>query len=741
MKRVLIYAAVCLTLLLIFCGSGAEADTASMSRAASGVPETAPGAAAASTAGPAGGPAGASKVPRKSFENILLITIDTWRHDRFGLHTASHVQTPHLDALASRGTVFTNAYSHNPVTLPAHVNILLGTTALYHGIGDNTGFVLEEHFVTMAEYLKEVGFETSAFIGAFPLDSRFGLGQGFDLYDDNYGTHNQREFFFIERNAEAVIQPAIRWISSQQRRWFSWIHLFDPHQPYLPPAPYDQKYPDDQYSGEVAYVDHQLGVLFKYLEEHNQMDRTLIIVTGDHGEALGEKGEQTHAYFAYNNTILIPLFIYIPGAGAATVSENVCHADIFPTVCDLLNEKPLAHFQGESLLPIMEGKKRRERDIYFESLTPYLNRGWAPLRGFVRENTKFIDLPIREVYDLAADAGEDANLAESSDLKRLRADLMRLRKSLEGERRTSRSSRIDSDTQKKLKTLGYMSNVSTRRKKVFSEEDDLKTLLPLQNRMLDALASYQGGAVDPALTELKAVVKSSPTFVLVYRHMGTILQAEGRVEEAVAILREGLEKNPDSVNLMSKLGITLTEAGQADEAISLLEKSVLIMDYDPEIFNYLGVAYYRKGRFQEALKNYNRVLELDSNYAPAHNNLGSLHLSVYQRGKDERAYQAAMDHFNKALEIDPRLFSALNGRASAHYFKNRVRQAQEDWARAIQVNPDFADPYFNIGISFLRSGDKASALQYFNLCRERLYHKLPSADQQRLNRLIRQASY
>jgi tetratricopeptide (TPR) repeat protein len=317
---------------------------------------------------------------------------------------------------------------------------------------------------------------------------------------------------------------------------------------------------------------------------------------------------------------------------------------------------------------------------------------------------------------------------------------MKLRKSLEGEKRAQRSTRVGSDTQKKLRSLGYMSNVSTSKKTVFTEDDDLKTLLPLQNRMLDALNRYQDGAVETALDELKAVAKESPSFVLVYRHMSTILHKEGRIPEAADILRGGLEKNPDSVNLMSKLGIMLTEAGRMDEAITLLEKSVVIVEDDPEIYNYLGVAYYRKGRFQEAIKNYNRVLELDHNYAPAFNNLGSLYLAVFQRQKDERAYQTAMGHFNRALEIDPKLFSALNGRASAYYFKNEIQKAQQDWAKAIQVNPSFADPYFNIGISFLRSGDKASALQYFNLCRERLYNKLPVGDQQRLNRLIGQAS-
>ena len=226
--------------------------------------------------------------------------------------------------------VFTRAFAHNPVTLPSHANILTGATPLYHGISDNTGFKLDKKFLTIPQYLRRHGYQTAAFIGAFPLDSRFGLDQGFDLYDDYYGTRNEREFFFAERPAEKVIAPAMAWIGRQSGKWFGWVHLFDPHQPYLPPSPFKEKYANDPYSGEVAYVDAQLGVLFDFLRARRLLEKTVVILTADHGEALGEKGEDTHSYFAYNNTIHVPLFIHVPGAQPGTLRRKRLPCGHFP---------------------------------------------------------------------------------------------------------------------------------------------------------------------------------------------------------------------------------------------------------------------------------------------------------------------------------------------------------------------------------------------------------------------------
>jgi arylsulfatase A-like enzyme/tetratricopeptide (TPR) repeat protein len=672
--------------------------------------------------------------------NVLLITIDTLRYDRVGIYSQKYVKTPNIDKLALKSTLFLRAFSHNPVTLPAHVNILTGLSPLYHGISDNTGFRLGDNFLTMAEFFKNKSFETGAFIGAFPLDSRFGLNQGFDVYDDNYGTHNSLDFFFVERKADKVIELAMKWIGERDGKWFSWIHLFDPHQPYLPPKPYDQEYSNDLYSGEVAFVDNELGRLFDLLEKKKLMDNTIIVFTSDHGEALGEKGESTHAYFAYNNTILIPLFLYIPGGEAKKIKENVCHIDIFPTLCDLLNQDIPSHLQGESMLPIMKGKKRKNTRIYFESLSAYLNRGWAPLRGFLEGPNKFIDLPIKEFYNLDIDIHENDNLAKKINIGKHMRNLQTLMKALSGKEKSQRSTRIDSDSLKKLRSLGYMTGTPTTKKKVFTKEDDLKTLLPLNNKMLNAAADYNEGKIEQAKEKLASVIKESPQFIRAYGDLAKIHNDTGRAELAVEVLRQALRNNPKNQNIMSKLGIYLTEMNKNDEAIDILTQCIKGENIDPENYNYLGVAYYKKGNFKLALENYNKALEIDNNYASIFNNIGTLYLSDFLRRKDERSYDTALKNFFKALELDPKLSSAYNGRGAAYMFKGKVQEAIKDWQAAIAIKPDYADPYFSIGIAFLRIKDKPSALKYFNLCKEKCFYKLPVHDQQRLNRLINEAS-
>lgn len=696
------------------------------------------------------------KIPGKDL-NILLITLDTLRVDRLSIYSDKYVKTPNIDHLASKSFIFTRAFSHNPVTLPAHTNILTGTTPLFHGISDNTGFRLEERFLTIAEYLKQAGYHTGAFIGAFPLDSRFGLNQGFDVYDDQYGTHNQLEFFFVERPAQKVIEPAVQWISQQgstrdKKKWFAWVHLFDPHQPYLPPSPFRQEYRHDLYSGEVAYMDASLKVLFDFLEGHGLMEDTVIVVTGDHGEALGEKGERTHSYFAYNNTIRIPLLLYIPGTvpgeKGTAIDENVCHADIFPTICDILGMDIPRHLQGESLLPLIENHfkgnepAKKPRLIYFESLTPYFNSGWAPLRGFVRGNIKFIDLPITEVYNIKGDIDETHNIAGDSNVKQHKRDLVKLKNDLKGKNTVKRSERISPEERKKLETLGYISGTPSAKPRVFTKADDLKTMLPLQNRMLTAVANYRAKGGLEAITQLKSIVEESPGFVLVYRHIATIYKETGQVGKAIEILESGLKKNPGNTGLMSKLGIMLAEALQPDKAIELLNICIKKDPFDPENFNFLGVAYYKKGNAAKAMENYRKALELDNNYASVFNNIGSLYLALYlsSKKKDERVYQLAMENFNRALEIDPRLFAAYNGRGAAYKFKNQVEKAIADWKKTIEINPNYIDAYFNIGISYLQIGDKASALKHLLLCKERLAAKLPAKDRRQLDRLIAQAS-
>ncbi|MCP4156883.1 MAG: tetratricopeptide repeat protein, partial [bacterium] len=314
-----------------------------------------------------------------------------------------------------------------------------------------------------------------------------------------------------------------------------------------------------------------------------------------------------------------------------------------------------------------------------------------------------------------------------------------LKKKLTGKQMMKRSRKIDADSRSKLKSLGYLSGSSSQKKDVFTKEFDLKTMLPQQNRMQDAMNKYQKGMVEVPVAELKKILEKSPSFILVYKHIATILKESGRLNQAIEILRQGLKKNPGNPGLMAKLGIMLTEARNPAEAIELLEACVQQESFDPEHFNFLGVAYYKSGNFKLALANYQKALQLDNNYASAFNNIGSLYLVVYLKQKEEQAYRLALENFSRALEIDPRLFAAYNGRGAAYKFKNKIDLAIEDWKKTIEINPNFIDAYFNIGISCLEKGDKKTSLKYLLLCRDKFASKLPPREKQRLARLLAEA--
>lgn len=645
--------------------------------------------------------------------NILLITIDTIRPDRLSCYSQEYLQTVHIDSLAKKGAVFARAFAHNPMTLPSHVNILLGTTPLYHGVHDNSNFVVSEKFLTLAEYLKSEGYSTSSVVGAFPLDSRFGLSQGFDIYDDSYPSKPFSHFFYAERKAELVIDRSLEWLKKQTSKWFSWIHIWDPHQPYLPPEPFKSTFKNDLYSGEAAYVDFELGKLFGYLERNGLMQNTVIILTGDHGESLHEHGESTHGYFAYNSTLWIPLIIAGPGIRPSRIDDYVSHVDIFPTVCDILNLEKPSFLQGVSLLPLINGEKIKKRAIYFESLNAYYNCSWAPLRGFIEEGDKFISSPIPELYNIKDDFDEKTNLALKANLERYREKLKEIDKKFSSSEKTQSIRIIDREAQQKLKSLGYLVSPLPQLKKDFTPEEDLKILLPFQNKFTAAGSLYEEGKVEEGIRLLNEIIQTRKDFAMAYNQLSIMYKSQGRIKEALEIMEEGFKNNPKNFIIISNYGILLVEVGKFDEAIEFLQKGIDLRDYDPEIWNYLGVAFWRKGEFQKALEAYKKVLSLDHNYAIAYNNLGSLYLSIFSSSKRTDAYDQSVEYFRKAIELDPTLASAYNGLGGAFKNAGKIDEAISMWKKSLELNPDYDFPVYNLGIAYLERGNKAQALEYF----------------------------
>jgi arylsulfatase A-like enzyme/Flp pilus assembly protein TadD len=608
--------------------------------------------------------------PLPNDTNVLLITVDTLRYDRVGILSDKFVKTPNIDGLARRSIIFSRAFAHDVLTRPSHANILTGTTTLYHGVIDNPGFRLESRYLTLAEYLKEKKYRTAAFIGAFVLDARCGMAEGFDLYNDNMGEQTFGQFGFVERPADRVIEPAMAWIAGQKERWFCWIHLFDPHDPYAPPEPFKQQYKDDPYSGEVAFVDSQLGRLFDSLEGTGLLQKTIIILTSDHGEALGEKDEIVHGFFAYNNTLHVPFILYYPGAEPRTIGENVCHVDIFPTVCDLLKLSLPPNLQGESLLPISEGKERKNKLIYFESMSPYISMDCAPLTGFIRGSRKFIDLPIKEVYDLSADYEEEDNLASAADIPHLLKDLETLKASLKGKgTKQDLQGKKSAEILPLLQSLGYVSGTPTK-KKTYGIADDPKTLQPIIVQLRQAILESQTGRFESAVNKIQTILRIRPTYVTAHSALAKIYFNQGRPDQAVAALREGLAKNPDNLHLTGSLGIMLVIDKEYEEAIPILEDCVKRAKYNPEYVNYLGLAYMNLAEFELARENFNKALKLDPTLVAGFNNLGYLHLALYLRTKDKKQLDQAIKNFDKALGYDPERKSSIKGREAALNYKN-----------------------------------------------------------------------
>lgn len=681
--------------------------------------------------------AGAS--PQKKPLNVLLITIDTLRPDRLSCYSGEHVQTPNIDALADKGALFLKAFAHTPTTLPSHTNILLGTTPLYHGVHDNQNFIIRDEFLTLAEHLKNAGYATGAFVGAFPLDSRFGLTQGFDVYDDNYGSKNYQEFSYVERPAGEVVQKALGWLEDQKGPWFLWVHCFDPHQQYDPPEPFKTEYKGAPYNGEVAYVDHELGRFFSYLQKNGWEKNTLIVFTGDHGESLGQHGESTHGYFAYNSTIWVPLIIAVPGMKSQVSDQHVCHVDIYPTVCDLVGLPTPKFCQGTSLEPAMKGKRIAglpSRAIYFESLYPYYNRGWAPLTGIIQGDSKYMDSPIPELYDLEKDFDEIENQADGRNLDLYQNMLEELRRDQSYSGKASAAKKVDRETLERLKSLGYLSSPQATLKETFSEEDDLKVLLPYQDQLQHAMGAYHKGNIDEGIEILRNIVQERKDFDLAYAYLATLYKAKGKYGEAVDILREGYQNCPTSYKVITTFGIFLTEVQEYEAAIQILQEGLGLMDHDPDLWNYLGVAYWRKGDLDEALEAFEQSLSLDHNYAIAFNNRGSVYLSKFLDSQNREDLENSVRNFEEAIRLDPAYASAHNGLGAAYSQAGDTERAIRSWEVALELDPDLAFSLYNLGLAYLRRGDKKKALGYLNRYKEKEYDRLPPQEKRKLDDLI-----
>lgn len=672
--------------------------------------------------------------------NLLLITIDTLRADRLSCYDSTHLKTSHIDGLTTEGALFTRAFANTSTTLPSHANILLGVSPLYHGIHENSYFVVHKDYLTLAEHLKTAGYTTGAFVGAFPLDRKFGLDQGFDVYDDDFGNRSSYNLQKLERKSADVLTKASQWLETQTSPWFLWVHCYDPHDPYIPPSPYSEQYAQSPYDGEVAYVDAELGEFLQNLQENKRLEDTFIVFTGDHGESLGQHGELTHGFFAYNTSIWIPLIISGPGIKSSHVDQPVSHLDIFPTVCDLLKIKKPEFLQGISLMPSIRGRKLSDRLIYFESLSPHYSMGWAPLQGFVKGRFKFIESPIPELYDLEIDFDEQKNLAAEHDLRPFQKKLSEVIEQYTSPKASSSRSWTDRESLEKLRSLGYISSSHNgEAKKSYGPQDDVKTLLPFYNKAMEAITLHQKGKTQAGINILKTIISERKDFDIPYSHLSTLYhEGLGKMPEALEVLKMGFTHNPSSYEIFYKYVKFLIKADENERAIELAGNARFCqMDYDSDIWTNIGVAYQKLGNFNMAQRAYKQALRIDPRYPIANYYLGLMFKSIALKNKDANALKECLENFKKAIEIDPNYADAYVGLGNTYLQTNNLEEGIYCLEKSIEIRPPQAPVIYNLGMAYFNKGNKEKALAYFTRFKKEYSYLLPPGEQKKLDDLLK----
>jgi arylsulfatase A-like enzyme/Flp pilus assembly protein TadD len=666
--------------------------------------------AAVAAAAAVGRPAGAgSPVAAAPPLDLLLITIDTLRADAPGFGGRRPSPTPLLDRLAAGGRVFTEAHAHNVVTLPSHTNILTGLYPFQHGVRDNEGFRVPAGVPTLATVLHAAGYATGAFVGAYPLDSWFGLNRGFDVYDDHYPKGSRPDqFLFAERKGDKVVAPALAWWRQQRgRRRFMWVHLFDPHAPYEPAEPYASRFPANPYLGEVAAADGYLAPLLEPFLAGAETP-TLIVVTGDHGESLGEHGEETHGLYAYEATLHVPLLVWGPGVRPGRDGRPARHVDIFPTLLEAAGlggarapaAAPGMARPGRSLLPAAGAAGApgaAAETSYFEALSATFNRGWAPLRGVLRQGHKLIALPLPELYDLPHDPGEVHNLV-TSDRQLARLLLARLpRESGAGSTPIGASGARREPTaieSANLRSLGYAGG-SAPIKASYGPEDDPKRLIGMDRQIHQVIDLYQRRRPGDAAALARQLVAARPAMPLGHSLLAEALLQSGRKKEALAAMREAQRRGVASDDLLCQLGLTLAELGRAEEGVEVLRP--LADRGGPQFLEALAQALSDAGRQQEAAEALRRALAIAPDDAAAYEEQGMVELRRERWG-------AARASCERALKLNDQLPRAWNDLGVALYKLGEPAAALDAWQRAVDLDGSLLDALWNLGTNAAGQG-------------------------------------
>ncbi len=651
---------------------------------------------------------------RPKIENVLIVTLDTTRADRLGAYGFTLARTPNIDRLAREGTRFDDAISAAPITLPSHSTIFTGLLPPAHGVRDNGSYALGDGATTLAERFKAAGYETQAFVSALVLNRRYNLSQGFDGYDDDLWAEDEPPLFMIRsRSAPKTAERAVRWLEAWHRQrerkekdkpFFMWVHFFDPHQPNNPPMAERVKSPTP-YDAEIAVADQGVGMLLAELEKIGALDRTLVVLTADHGESLGEHGEKTHAVFIYDATVRVPLILRAPGAVPAgkVYTAPVRSEDVAPTVLAALALPGGKEMQGIDLLPAMRGEvKPPELAQYSESLTSEVGFGMAPLYGIRKGGWKYIRAPRPEVYDLTRDPKELANLMSTQARRGSILD-GELEKILDDSRRreiAAQQNPMDKETEETLRALGYL---APRGEREAMSGIDPKDGMALYQELEDARHQAQTGDWAGAETKIRDILKTTPRNVTCWNILALSRLRQGDADGARDAYYRSLAISPDQARVHSMLGTIAMLEGNVDGA----EKEFKIaLEQSPgfvEALSNLGMLAALRGDRAKAKELNEKALALDPSFPRAARRLADL---AYEQGEWGRA----LANYRRVIKAAPSDFAALVQAGNSARRLNRPGEALTFFRKAGRLRPDSWVPGYNMACLHATRGEAPAAL-------------------------------
>lgn len=675
--------------------------------------------------------------------NVLVVTFDTTRWDHVGWATGEKNLTPMLDAMARRGTWFSHAVTAQPLTLPSHTTILTGLYPFHHGVRNNGTYIVPDTNVTLAERLKAVGYQTHAVISAFVLDSQFGLDQGFDSYDDDLASGpKQKMFMFKETKAEQTTLRAAKWLRQDWKReqpFFMWVHYFDPHADYEPPADIAKQFPTDPYRGEIHYADRELGRLFKELDDAGQLENTLLVFTSDHGDGLGEHGESTHGIFIYDSTTRVPLIFSGPGVPKGKQVDGVVRtADIVPTILDMLGLEGADDLDGKSLIRLWKGKSD-PRTAYTETMMTRQNFGWSELRGLRSDDNKGIDAPSRELFDIKLDPGEQDNLypkvadaVTASSLespsplqasaRTLFAELDKLKAADPFGQGQQQQADLNQETRNKLTALGYVWD-SGSNTTVTGPLPDPKERLKYWQIYQQSQNLIRKGDYPQAAATIQGLLREDPNNELARSSLANALSHMGRKVEALEVFQSMIQRGSQQDSPHFGAAKILTELRRYDEALVLLEKIRALQPENPEVYTALGDFYLEQEKYPEAETWFRKAIDIDPHSSLAASGLGNC---LNRSGRTEEAARILMDArkrepsslaitynlavvmdrlgkrqesfqlYQAALQIDPEHSMSWNNLGSLYSQEKKTKEALEAIQKAYALDPDNVEAGYNL---------------------------------------------